>query len=125
MLDSIVGDTGGEDVYLWLLIANSIAAAAIAPAAGAISDLIGRRSIALLGSALVIVGMIIVGTANRMPVAIGGMALAGVGGAFAEIIGLSGIAELVPVNRRGLYLGTAFTILLPFGACSVYGLIGS
>lgn len=61
--------------------------AATAPFAGAMSDLMGRRYASLLGALLVVVGMIIVGTAHRVNVAIGGMAIAGVGAGLAEVIG--------------------------------------
>lgn len=118
----MVNDIGGETSYAWLGIANFLATAAVAPATGTISDLIGRRYVLLSGSALVIIGMIIVGLAGRMDVAIGGMAITGVGGAFAELVGSAGVLELAPVKSRGAYLGTAFLIVLPFGACSYYGL---
>ena len=123
VVDYIIDDLGGETSYAWLAIAYVLAAASVAPAAGAISDLIGRRSLGLLGSGFVVIGMVIVGTAHRMAVAIGGMATAGVGAALAEIIALSGIAELAPVKSRGTYLGSALVVLLPFGTCSVYGLL--
>ena len=83
--------------------------------------MIGRRYVLLSGGALVITGMIIVGLAGRMDVAIGGMTITGVGGAFAELVGVAGISELAPVKSRGTYLGTAFIVVLPFGACSYYG----
>jgi MFS family permease len=112
--------------------ASTVATAAIAPFGGAISDLIGRRYVALLGSSLITLGMIIVGTAQRMDVAIGGTAIVGVGGGLAELVGFAGyltkiylliesIAELAPVRKRGLYLGTAFLFNLPFGAAQAYG----
>lgn len=98
-----------------------MATAAIAPFAGAMSDLVGRRYIALLGSGFIIIGMIVVGTAQRMDVAIGGTAIAGVGGALAELVGFAGIAELAPVRSRGKYLGTALLFSLPFSASQTYG----
>ena len=66
--------------------------------------------------------MVVVGTAQRMDVAIGGTALVGVGGGVAELIGFAGIAELAPVKSRGKYLGTAFLFNLPFGAAQAYGM---
>jgi MFS family permease len=117
----IIDDIGGQSNYAWLGIANSIAAAAVFPATGALSDMIGRRSIALCGAALIVIGMTIVGSSGRIEVAIGGMAIAGVGSAFSGLVGISGIAELVPVKSRGMYLGAAFLLVLPFGACSEYG----
>ena len=43
------------------------------------SDFLGRRYAALLGAGLVVVGMIVVGIAHRINVAIAGMAVSGVG----------------------------------------------
>lgn len=65
--------------------------------------------------------MIVVGTAHRMPVAIGGMALAGVGAGIALPIGIAGIVELVPVNQRGLYLGTVYLVFTCVAASPAYG----
>lgn len=65
--------------------------------------------------------MIIVGTAHRMPVAIGGMAVAGAGAGLSELIGAAGVAELAPVKSRGKYIGTIFLLILPFAASAAYG----
>jgi len=65
--------------------------------------------------------MIVVGTAHRMDVAIGGTAIVGVGGGLAELVGFAGIQELAPVRSRGKYMGTAFLFNLPFGAAQAYG----
>jgi MFS family permease len=117
----VVADIGGETSEAWLGTASTVATAAIAPFAGAISDLIGRRYVALLGSALIIIGMIVVGTARRMDVAIGGTAIVGVGGGLAEVVGCAGILEMAPVKSRGKYMGTVFLFNLPFAAAQAYG----
>ena len=117
-----VADIGGDTSYAWLAISNTLALAAVAPFAGAISDLIGRRYVSLLGAGLVCVGMIIVGTAHRMDVAIGGMSIAGAGAGLSELIGAAGVAELAPVRSRGKYIGIIFLLILPFSASAAYGL---
>jgi len=61
------------------------------------------------------------GIAGRVEIAIGGMAIAGVGTAFAEVSGFAGVAELVPVQHRGFYFSAAFLFALPFGACTSWG----
>ena len=116
-----VADIGGASSKAWLAIANTLALAATAPFAGAISDLMGRRYVSMLGALLVVIGMIIVGTAQRMDVAIGGMAIAGTGAGLAELIGAAGVAELAPVKSRGKYIGTIFLLILPFSASGAYG----
>lgn len=96
--------------------------AAVAPFAGAVSDLIGRRYPAVFGTVLVIIGMVVVGTAHQMNVAIGGMAIAGVGAGICQTLGIAGIAELVPVNQRGRYIGTVFMLFSPMAASTAYGI---
>jgi len=117
----VYADIGGETTYAWLGISYTLALAAIAPFAGAISDLMGRRYVSMLGALLVIIGMIITGTAQRMDVAIGGMAISGAGAGLAELIGAAGVAELAPVRNRGFYIGTIFLLILPFAASAGYG----
>jgi len=56
-----------------------------------------------------------------MNVAIGGMAITGVGAGLAEVIGTAGISELAPVESRGKYVGIAYMLILPFAASSGYG----
>jgi len=56
-----------------------------------------------------------------MNVAIGGMAITGVGAGLAEVIGTAGISELAPVESRGKYVGIAYILILPFAASVGYG----
>ncbi len=116
-----VGDIGGEKSIAWLGMANNLATAATAPFAGAIADLFGRRYVALVGAGVVIIGCIVTGVAQRVEIAIGGMAIVGVGAGLAEVVGAAAVVEIAPVKSRGKYMGTAFLAILPFGACQVYG----
>lgn len=69
-----------------------------------------------------IVGVIVTGLAQRVEVAIGGMAIVGVGGSLAEVVAGAAVAEMAPVKSRGKYIGTSFLFILPFGASSTYGM---
>lgn len=53
-------------------------------------DLVGRRYISLLGCILLIVGVVLVGTAHEFGRSVGGMALAGVGAGIGELTALAG-----------------------------------
>jgi MFS family permease len=117
----ITADIGGQSSSAWIAIAYTLSLAAISPFAGAVSDLMGRRYASLLGALLVVVGMIIVGTAHRINVAIGGMAISGIGAGLAELIGTAGVAELAPTESRGKYVGIIYMLILPFAASSGYG----
>ena len=117
----VEADIGGGNSVVWLGMANTLATAATAPFAGSISGLLGRRYVALLGSSLVIIGVIITGTATQIDVAIGGMAIVGVGAGLAEVIAAAGVMELAPVKRRGTYVGISFLLYLPISAGQMYG----
>jgi MFS family permease len=117
----VEADIGGSSSVSWVVMANSIATAASAPFAGAISDLFGRRHVGLVGCILVGVGMTMVGTAREINVVIGGTALVGVGAGFSEVVAAAGILELAPVRSRGKYMGLAFLIFLPLGPTQTYG----
>lgn len=93
----------------------------MAPFGGAISDLLGRRYVAILADIFIIWGLIMVGFAQTINIAIAGSAVTGVGGALAELAGFAGIAEIAPVRHRGTYLGTALLFNLPFTGAQAYG----
>lgn len=67
----IYSDLGGYDRWIWFVLAYLLTLAAICPFVGSLSDLIGRRYVALLGSALLIIAMIIAGTSQNMDQFIG------------------------------------------------------
>lgn len=67
----IYAELGGADHWVWFVTANLLATAAIAPFVGALSDLIGRRQIALVGSFAITIGQVICCTARTMDVFIG------------------------------------------------------
>jgi hypothetical protein len=67
----IYADIGGVDRWIWFILAYLIALAGICPFVGSLSDLIGRRYVALIGSMLILVGVIVSSTAHRMNTFIG------------------------------------------------------
>lgn len=80
----IYGDIGGADRWIWFvggieppngyhlradpdqILANLLALAAVCPFVGSLSDLIGRRYVALSGAMFIILGMVISSTAHSM-----------------------------------------------------------
>ena len=107
-------DIGGVEIWSWYVIANLFAMAAICPFLGSVADLLGRRYVALLGSLLIVVGMIVCSTAHRMPVFIAGMAISGAGSGISELVSLSVIAEQSPARERGKYATILIFSILPF-----------
>ena len=62
----IYGDIGGVDRWVWFVLANLLALAAVCPFVGALSDLIGRRYVAMIGAGFIVLGMIVCSTAQTM-----------------------------------------------------------
>ena len=75
----IYSELGGVDRWIWFVLGNLLALAAVCPFVGSMSDILGRRYVALTGSAFIIIGMIVCSTAKTMDTFIGGMVLAGIG----------------------------------------------
>lgn len=67
----IYGDLGGTDRWVWFVLANLLALAAVCPFVGALSDLLGRRWVAISGGMFIVVGMIVCSTAHSMNIFIG------------------------------------------------------
>lgn len=53
------------------MLSNLLALAAVCPFVGALSDLFGRRYIAIFGAGLIVIGMIVCSTAHSMNIFIG------------------------------------------------------
>ncbi|KAK0109661.1 hypothetical protein ONS95_002342 [Cadophora gregata] len=110
----IYGDLGGVDRWVWFVLANLLALAAICPFVGALSDLIGRRWVAISGGMFIVVGMIVCATAHSMNIFIAGMALAGVGAGINELTALAATSELAPTRKRGKYVAVLIFTIIPF-----------
>lgn len=110
----IYKDLHGIENWVWFVTAHLLATAAISPFVGAISDLIGRRYVALVGSLLIMVGQVICGFAHTMDVFIGGMVVTGVGTGINELTVVAGTSELVPISQRGYYLAAVTLTITPY-----------
>lgn len=89
-LSYIAADIGGAADIGWLPTANILAVASIAPYTGYLEDLLGRRNIALVGTLLLCIGCILLGTAHNMGQALAGMSISGAGAAVGELTALAG-----------------------------------
>ncbi|KAL4963902.1 putative MFS drug efflux pump [Aspergillus stella-maris] len=110
----IYGDIGGVDRWVWFVLANLLALAGVCPFVGSLSDLIGRRYVALIGATLVTVGTIVCSTANDMNRFIAGMGVAGAGAGVNELTALAATAEMAPVRQRGKYVAILIFTIAPF-----------
>ncbi|MCJ1383503.1 hypothetical protein MMC17_006617 [Xylographa soralifera] len=117
----IYRDIGGADRWIWFVLANLLALAAVCPFVGSLSDLIGRRYVALIGASFIVLGMIVSSTAHTMNIFIGGMALAGIGAGINELTALAATAELAPTRKRGKYVAVLIFTILPFAPSVLWG----
>ncbi|KAF2165420.1 hypothetical protein M409DRAFT_55818 [Zasmidium cellare ATCC 36951] len=120
-LSYVVTDLGSPSVSSWLTVSYTLAIGAVAPFCGYLADLLGQRNVVLFGEALVLIGLIIVGTAQGFSQACGGMGIIGGGAAITELTALAGIASIVPVKKRGTYLAICTAFLFPFTPYVLYG----
>jgi len=117
----IYRDIGGADRWIWFVLANLLSLACVCPFTGSISDLIGRRWVALIGAGSIVVGMIICSTAQTMNVFICGMVFAGVGAGVNELTALAATSELAPTSQRGKYVAALVMTIIPFCPSVLWG----
>ncbi|OQN95294.1 hypothetical protein B0A48_18525 [Cryoendolithus antarcticus] len=117
----IYADIGGVDRWIWFVLANLLSLAAVCPFVGSVSDLIGRRYVALIGASFIVVGMIICSTAHSMNIFICGMVFAGVGAGINELTALAATSELAPTSQRGKYVSVLIFTIVPFCPSVLWG----
>ncbi|KAL1620662.1 hypothetical protein SLS54_006018 [Diplodia seriata] len=110
----VYSDIGGSDTYIWSIIGNLMAIAAVTPFVGPLSDLWGRRWVGVAGMIFIIAGMVVTSLAKNMNTFIPGMVIAGVGGGICELTALAATGELAPTNKRGIYVGGVILAITPF-----------
>ncbi|KAF3913350.1 hypothetical protein ABW20_dc0104983 [Dactylellina cionopaga] len=110
----IYGDIGGADRWIWFVLANLLSLASVCPFVGSLSDLIGRRNVAMLGALLLLIGMAVCGTAHKMNIFIAGMAISGAGAGICELTALAATSELAPTRKRGKYVAVLIFTIIPF-----------
>lgn len=117
----VYGDVGGVDRWTWYVLGNLFALGATCPFVGSLSDLFGRRYVAIAGAGFLIVGNIVSATAHDMNIFIAGMVLMGVGAGINELTSLAVTSELAPTKKRGLYVSILVFTILPFCPSILWG----
>ncbi|KAF4549968.1 Fungal trichothecene efflux pump (TRI12)-like protein [Elsinoe fawcettii] len=117
----IYADIGGADRWIWFVLGNLLALAGVCPFVGSLSDLLGRRYVALMGALFLIIGMIVASTSNDMNSFIGGMVISGAGAGINELTALAATAEMAPTRKRGQYTAILVFTIIPFCPSVLYG----
>lgn len=117
-LPRIVADVGGLDRYVWVATAYMVAATAVAPIAGGLSDLYGRKPLFIAGLVVFIAGSALLGLSRSMNEIIAFRGLQGIGGGIIMTCSLVAVADLIPPEQRGKYQGLLAGI---YGIASIVG----
>ncbi|KAJ5437816.1 uncharacterized protein N7458_008814 [Penicillium daleae] len=81
------------------VLGNLLALAGVCPFVGSLSDLIGRRYVAILGASLI---------------CLAGMSIAGAGAGVNELTALAATSEMAPTRKRGVYVAVLIFTIVPF-----------
>ncbi|MET0974695.1 MAG: MDR family MFS transporter [Leifsonia sp.] len=118
-MPTIVGQLGGVEHQAWITTAYLLATTIVMPIYGKFGDVLGRRNLYLIAIALFTlasVGLAFFATDFWSFVAL--RAVQGLGGGGLMILSQAIIADIVPANQRGKYLGPLGAI---FGLSAVAG----
>lgn len=117
-LPTIVGELGGVEHMSWVISAFLLAQTCAMPIIGKLGDMIGRKSLFLMGIVVFMVGSILGAVTQSMTLLIVARAIQGFAGGTLMVSSQAIMAEVVPARERGKYMGVMGAV---FGFSSVLG----
>ncbi len=117
-MPTIVGQLGGVEHQTWITTAYLLATTIVMPIYGKFGDVLGRRNLFLFAIALFTVASILCAFATSFWAFVIFRAIQGLGGGGLIILSQAIIADIVPANERGKYMGPLGGI---FGLSAVAG----
>ncbi|OCK74612.1 trichothecene efflux pump [Lepidopterella palustris CBS 459.81] len=109
-LATVNRDIGPSASYVWMSLGQTAGTAALAPVAGRLGDIFGRRNFIIAGNMISVIGTCVAATAKDINTVIAGAVLIGIAGSFRQIAWTS-LGELVPKAYRGMAFGCLSTVL--------------
>ncbi|HLE45175.1 MAG TPA: MDR family MFS transporter [Methylomirabilota bacterium] len=100
-MPTVIAQLGGVALYPWVFSAYMLAATAVMPVFGGVSDRAGRKGPFVAAVAVFSAGSLVAGAAPSMLVLIAGRALQGIGAGGIQTLGLIIFGDLFPGARRG------------------------
>ncbi|GAB4062656.1 MDR family MFS transporter [Angustibacter speluncae] len=117
-MPTIVGDLGGVEHQVWTTTAYLLATTIVMPVYGKLGDVLGRRRLFLVAIALFTLASLGAALSQEFWTFVGFRAMQGLGGGGLMILSQAIIADIVPANERGKYLGPLGGV---FGLAAVAG----
>ncbi|WOF23537.1 MDR family MFS transporter [Microbacterium betulae] len=117
-MPTIVGELGGVEHQVWITTAYLLATTIVMPIYGKFGDVLGRRNLFLIAIALFTLASVGCAFANDFWAFVVFRALQGLGGGGLMILSQAIIADIVPANERGKYMGPLGAV---FGLSAVAG----
>jgi len=117
-MPTIVGDLGGVEHQVWITTAYILATTIVMPVYGKLGDVLGRRWLFIIAIAIFTAASIGCAFAGDFWTFVVFRAMQGLGGGGLMILSQAIIADIVPANERGKYLGPLGAI---FGLSAVAG----
>jgi EmrB/QacA subfamily drug resistance transporter len=104
-LPVIVSDLQGNEVYVWAFTSYLLTATISGPIYGKLSDIYGRRPLFIFGVSVFLLGSILCGLSQNMPMFIAFRGLQGLGAGALFPIALAIIGDIFAPSERGRYQG--------------------
>lgn len=117
-MPTIVGQLGGVDHQVWITTAYLLATTIVMPIYGKFGDVLGRRTLFLVAIALFTLASVGCAFATDFWMFVVFRAMQGLGGGGLIILSQAIIADIVPANERGKYMGPLGAV---FGLSAVAG----
>lgn len=117
-MPTIVGQLGGVEHQAWITTAYLLATTIVMPIYGKFGDVLGRRTLFLIAIALFTIASVGCAFAGDFWSFVVFRALQGLGGGGLMILSQAIIADIVPANQRGKYLGAIGAV---FGLSAIAG----
>ncbi len=104
-LPTIAGELGGLSQLTWVVTVYVLAAAALTPIWGKVSDLFGRRGLLRAAILVFLAGSALSGVAQNIPELIAFRALQGAGAGGVMTLAMATVGDIVTPRERGRYQG--------------------
>lgn len=117
-MPTIVGELGGVSNQVWITTAYLLATTIVMPIYGKFGDMLGRRNLFLIAIVLFTVASALCAFAPDFWTFVVFRALQGLGGGGLMILSQAIMADIVPANERGKYMGALGAV---FGLSAVAG----